>query len=286
MIAVPNSAGAARPRLPAPDGACDSHIHVYDPRFPLVHPRHRATSDAGAGEYALLQRRLGTSRVVVVQAAAYGTDNRATLAAVQALGPREARAIGVLHPDVSDAQLQRLDEGGMRGLRFTQHDPSTAVTTADMIEPLARRIHELGWHVQLHLRADQIVAMSATIERLPGTIVFDHLGRLPQPQGAGHPAFGFIARLLGEGRAWVKLSGAYLDTKVGPPGYDDVSRLAREYARIAPDRLVWGSDWPHPTETTAKPDDAALFDLLGDWAGDEGLRRRILVDNARTLYGF
>jgi predicted TIM-barrel fold metal-dependent hydrolase len=286
MDTVPNSAGSGRPRLAAPANACDCHLHVYDPRHPMPLPNLRGTPHASAAEYRLLQARIGTTRAVVVQPAAYGTDNRVTLAAIEQLGRAGARGVAVVHPQVTDAELAALHAGGVRGLRFTQHDPATAVTTAAMIEPLARRIAALGWHTQLHLRGEQIVAMAALIERLPGTLVIDHMGRLPQPGGAGHPAFAIIRRLLDAGRTWVKLSGAYLDTREGPPAYADATRVARAYVSAAPQRLVWGSDWPHPTERGAKPDDAVLFDLLGDWAGDEATRRRILVDNPASLYGF
>jgi D-galactarolactone isomerase len=221
----------------------------------------------------------------VVQPAAYGTDNSVTVDAVRALGFANARGVGVLHPDVTDAELQALHDGGIRGLRFTQHEPRTAVTTPEMIEPLARRIHELGWHTQLHLRGDQLVAMAAMIERLPGTLVIDHMARLPQPEGAAHGAFAIVAEWLREGRTWVKLSGPYLDTRTGAPAYADVSEVARRYLRAAPDRLVWGSDWPHPTESR-KPDDAVLFDLLREWSGSDELARRVLVENPAALYGF
>jgi predicted TIM-barrel fold metal-dependent hydrolase len=139
--------------------------------------------------------------------------------------------------------------------------------------------------VQLHLRGEQILEMAPLIERLPGTIVIDHMGRIPHPEGIHHRAFALVRRWLEEGRTWVKLSGAYLETKTVSPRYADVGRVAREYVRIAPSRLVWGSDWPHPTEHT-KPDDAVLFDLLHEWAQDEALWRRVLVDNPETLYGF
>lgn len=283
--AVPNSAGTSPPRLKAPALACDSHLHIYDPAFRMAWPRLRAQPNASAAEYRLLQRRLGTTRAIVVQPAVYGIDNGATLAAVRTLGLENARAVGVLHPTVTDAELDELHAGGVRGLRFTQHDPATAVTSPDMIEPLARRIAELGWHTQLHLRGDQIVAMRDLIERLPGTLVIDHMGRLPQPEGTAHPAFDVVRRLLDSGRGWVKLSGPYLDTKVGPPRYPDATQVAREYVKAAPERCVWGSDWPHPTEST-KPDDAVLMDLLQEWARDEATRHRILVTNPALLYGF
>jgi predicted TIM-barrel fold metal-dependent hydrolase len=285
VLPVPNSSGTTRPRYRAPTGSCDSHIHIYDARFKMKWPDLRAVDNASVAEYRLLQQRNGTSRVVVVQPAAYGTDNAVTLDAVAQLGA-EARGVAVVHPTVTDTELIAMNKAGIRGIRFSQHEPRTAVTTADMIEPLAHRAHRLGWHVQLHIRAEQIVEMADLIERLPGTLVFDHMARLPQPEGIRHPAFDFVRRMLDSGRAWVKLSGPYLDTKVGPPRYADIKPVGRALAEHAPERCVWGSDWPHPTEPHAKPDDAALFDLLQEWCDNETVRHRILVANPATLYGF
>ncbi len=155
-----------------------------------------------------------------------------------------------------------------------------------MIEPLAKRVNDLGWHVQLHFRGDQIVEREDLLKRIVSPIVFDHMGRLPQPDGVKYPAFQVIARLIDKGRTWVKLSGAYQDTKVGPPTYADITAVARAFLKVGPERMVWGSDWPHPTERDHKPDDAVLFDLLAEWAPDEALRQRILVDNPAVLYGF
>ena len=286
MIAVPNSTGTSIPRCKAPPDACDSHIHIYDPRFPMKWPNLRAVTDASVAEYRLLQKRLGTSRAIVVQPAAYGTDNAVTLDAIAQLGIANARGIAVVHPTVTDTELVAMNKAGIRGLRFTLHEPRTAVTSIEMIEPLAHRAHRLGWHVQLHLRAEQIVLMADLIERLPGTIVFDHMARLPQPQGPRHPAFGIVKRLVDKGSTWVKLSGPYLETQVGAPRYADVRAVARALLEHAPERCVWGSDWPHPTEPHTKPDDAVLFDLVQEWALEEPTRRKILVTNPAALYGF
>jgi predicted TIM-barrel fold metal-dependent hydrolase len=286
MIRVPNSSGTSTPRFKAPAQACDCHLHIYDPRFPMAWPQLRSTPDASTKEYQLLQKRLGTTRAVVVQPAAYGTDNRVTIDAIGQLGAANARGVGVVHPTVKDTELAAMHTGGIRGLRFTLHDSKTAVTSADMIEPLANRVAEMGWHVQLHLRAEQIVEMADLIFRLPAPIVFDHMGRMPHPQGFLHPAFKIVTRVLESGRGWLKLSGPYLDTQIGSPRYTDITRLAREYVKVVPGRLVWGSDWPHPTERDTKPDDAVLFDLMQEWAKDEETRRKILVDNPAKLYGF
>jgi predicted TIM-barrel fold metal-dependent hydrolase len=282
--AVPNSAGSQTPRLEVPADACDCHMHIYDAaRFPPLRPAARMQADATVSEYRLLQRRLGTERVVIVTPAVYETDNRITLDAIAQLG--DARGIAVVHPGVTEVELKTMADGGIRGIRFTQFDPATAVTTLDMIEPLSGRVSDLGWHVQIHMRADQIAAAESLWERLPSAIVFDHLGRLPQPAGVAHPAFGIIRRLIDKGRTWVKLSGAYLDTRAGAPAYADATDVARAFVAAAPERMVWGSDWPHPTEKD-KPDDAVLLDLLAAWVPDAETRRRVLVSNPETLYGF
>jgi predicted TIM-barrel fold metal-dependent hydrolase len=286
MIQVPNSSGSSSPRFKVPANACDSHLHIYDRRFEMSWPSLRATPEASVAEYRLLQQRIGTSRAVVVQPAAYGIDNAVTLDAIEQLGQDKARGVAVLHPGVTDAELEKLHAGGIRGLRFSQHDHNTAVTTAEMIEPLAQRVNELGWHVQLHLRGQQIVEMADLINRLDVEIVFDHLGRVPQPNAIQHAAMEVIGALLDKGRTWVKLSGPYLDTQTGSPRYADIKPVAKAYVKRAPERLVWGSDWPHPTERDTKPDDAVLLDLLQEWVPDEATRRKILVENPAKLYGF
>jgi predicted TIM-barrel fold metal-dependent hydrolase len=282
---VPNSSGTSRPRFKAPADCCDSHVHVYDARFKMKWPKLRAVANASIADYRKLQERLGTSRAVVVQPAAYGTDNAVTLDAVAQLGAN-ARGIAVVHPTVTDTELLAMGRRGIRGLRFTLHEPRTAVTSVDMIEPLAHRVSRIGWHVQLHLRAEQIVEMEDLLARLPGTLVFDHMGRMPLPAGPRHPAMAIVKRLIDKGHAWMKLSGPYLETQTGGPRYADSKPVARALVDHAPQRCVWGSDWPHPTEPTAKPDDAALFDLLQEWVPSEEARHAILVENPAALYGF
>ena len=284
--AVPNSTGSEAPKLKAPANACDCHMHIYDAeRFPPPRPESRLQANAAVPQYRLLQQRNRTSRTVIVTPAVYVTDNRVTLDAIAQLG--NARGVAVIHPDITDAALKTLADGGIRGIRFTQFDPRTATTTIDMIEPLSKRVADLGWHVQIHMRGDQIAEAEGLWDRLPSTMVFDHLGRLPQPAGTDFPAFNIIRRLIDKGRTWVKLSGAYLDTKVGPPSYADVTKVAQAFVKAAPERMVWGSDWPHPTEgSDHKPNDAVLFDLMSDWAPDEATRHRILITNPEALYGF
>ena len=290
MPDVPNSAGTEAPKLKAPANACDCHMHIYDgDRFPPARPgpQSRMQENAAVAQYRLLQQRLGTTRTVIVTPAAYVTDNRVTLDGIAQLGRDRTRGVAVVHPTVTDAELKTLDAGGIRGIRFTVFDPRSAAVSIDMIAPLAKRVADLNWHIQIHMRADQIVENAALLESLPTPVVFDHLGRLPQPAPLDHPAFGIIRRMMDKGRTWVKLSGAYMDTNAGPPTYADKLAVAQAYIAAAPERVVWGSDWPHPTEKPEhKPDDAALFDLLAEWAPDAAQRQRILVSNPEALYGF
>jgi len=283
-IAARWSAGRGRAKLEAPPNACDCHMHVYDGRFPAAPYATVLSPDASVDDYRQLQKRTGTTRIVVVHPSAYGTDNACTLKAMADFGPA-ARGVAVVDASVTDSEIERLHGLGVRGVRFNL--VQFGANTIDMIEPLSKRVNGLGWHIQLHMLGDHIVEAASLLGRLPCPIVFDHLARISQPAGVDHPAFAVVMRLLDAGRAWVKLSGAYMETKVGPPTYADASKVARAYVKAAPDRLVWASDWPHPTEKAdAKPNDAILFDLLTDWAPDEKTRNRILVDNPARLYGF
>ena len=234
---------------------------------------------------ACCKQRNGTTRTVIVTPAAYVTDNRVTLDGIEQLGKANTRGVAVVHPTVTDAELKAMADGGIRGIRFTVFDPRSAAVSIDMIDPLAKRVAGLGWHLQIHMRADQIVENAALLEGLPTTVVFDHLGRLPQPAPLEHAAFGIIRRMMEKGKTWMKLSGAYMDTNSGAPAYADKRAVAQAYIKAAPERVVWGSDWPHPTEKD-KPNDATLFDLLTEWAPDAAQRQRILVSNPEALYGF
>ena len=283
--AVPHSSGTELPKLKAPPHACDCHHHIYDLRFPPVQPGRRFQDNATVKEYRMLQQRLGTTRDVSVLPVSYVTDNRVILDCIAQLGIENSRGIAVLHPDVTDAELDTLNRGGVRGIRFTLGDPKVAATTIDMIEPLSKRVNALGWHVQINMHADQIVAAEDLLNRLPSQMVFDAMGNLPPSQGTSHPAFAVLRKLMDKGRTWVKLDFVRTLTKDGPPTYADVTKVAQAYVQAAPERIVWGSNWPHPGETPP-PDDAQLFDLLEQWAPEEATRHRILVENPEALYGF
>jgi D-galactarolactone isomerase len=279
---APYSAGTEAPKLKAPANACDCHMHIYNANYPVAPSATLKPPDALVADYKLLRERLGTSRNVVVTPSTYGTDNRVTLDAMAQIGAT-ARGVAVVDTSVSDSELKRLNDLGVRGIRFNL--VQAGATTVEMIEPLSKRINDLGWHIQIHMKGEQIAGIEDLLLRVPSPIVFDHLGRLAHPNALDSPGFKTISKLIDKGKTWVKLSGAYQDSKVGPPSYSDTIPVARAYIKAAPQRVVWASDWPHPTEKE-KPDDAVLFDLLGEWAPDPASRTFILVQNPATLYGF
>jgi predicted TIM-barrel fold metal-dependent hydrolase len=239
--------------------------------------------DATTDDYRALMRRLGIARHVLVQPSAYGADNRCLLDALAAFGG-DTRAVAVVDAAVADATLKRLDRFGVRGLYFN-FAPSNGATMATMIEPLARRIAPLGWHVEVNVWAADLPPLLPVLARLPTPIVLDRFGHVPEPEGPDHPLFAQIRRLIDSGKTWIKLVAPYDASKMGPPHYADSGALARAYIGAAPERVVWGTHWPHPGED-AKPDDAAMFDLLSDWAPESATRNRILVKNPALLYGF
>jgi D-galactarolactone isomerase len=290
-VAVPNSAGTDAPNLKVPAGACDCHHHIYDARFPFSRPGARMVADSHVPDYRLLQRRLGISRNIVVTPTPFPAsvaDNLVTLDALKAFGAN-ARGVAIVYPDITDVELKTLADGGVRGIRFSLAasgaSPPIPASTVDVIGALSKRVNALGWHVQFNVDAEQIVAIEALLNRLPSQIVFDHMGHMPQPAGIEHPAYKIVRGLIDKGRSWVKLSVTYDSSKIGPPTYADVNKVGAAYVKAAPERMLWGSNWPHPNETT-KPDDAKLLDLLGEWAPSEATRRRILVENPEILYGF
>lgn len=281
---MPSDTSQGRPRLHAPPGACDCHMHFFDRRYPLAAKARRQEPDATVAEYRAILRRLGLERVVVVQPTAYGVDNRCMLAAMAELGEC-ARGVAVVGESVGDRELAELTRAGMRGIRFRMLDPPELPW--GLLERMAARVHSFGWHVQFQMDGRELHTKEAVLAGLPGTLVIEHIGKFLEPVGIDHPGFLALLGLIDRGRCWVKLSGAYMLSRTEPPAYQDIGVLARVLVRHAPERLVWASNWPHPlTKPDAMPDDAALLDLLLDWAPEEATRNRILVDNPAELYGF
>jgi D-galactarolactone isomerase len=272
----------SRPRLAAPPGMCDCHMHIYDKRFPAAPTAAYIPDDAPVSAYMKVRERLGIARNIVVQPTTYGNDNRCTLDALAAMGD-SARATIAPDMSMSDDELVRLDKLGVRGLRFFMlcSDPPWGI-----LEPMAARVAPLGWHVQVQLDGRTLPDYAARLKRVTSTMVIDHTGKFLEPVAPDHRSFRELVGLVESGRTYVKLSAPYETSKVGPPYYDDVGALAKVLVQAAPDRMLWASNWPHPRPGAPKPDDALVLDMLLDWVPDERTRHKVLVDNPARLYGY
>ena len=276
---------ANAPRLKAPAGTTDTHIHIYDRRFPMAPTAKMYPPEASVAAYRAMADSLGIARTVVVQPTTYGTDNRCTLESIAALGLDRARGVAVVDTDVTDAELDRLTRAGIRGIRFFML-PGGALPW-EALDELAARVQPFGWHAVVQFDGRDFLKHEVAVRRLPGTLIVDHVGKFLEPVPVADANFQALLRLVGEGRTYVKLAAPYETSKLGPPTYDDVGALAKALVRAAPERMLWASNFPHPSAPADnKPDDALLLDMLLDWVPDEATRRKILVDNPARLYGF
>lgn len=265
-----------------PEKACNAHLHIIDPAFPND---GKAAAQIGTVEdYRALAGRLRLPRAVFVQAKPFALDNACLLDAIQKFGPDNARGIAVVNNTVSDLELVRLHNGGVRGLRFSVWNPANAVVSFDDCYPLSERVKHLGWNMQLHMSAAQLVEYADIIRKLECGVVIDHMGRLDPALGVKDPAYPFIQEMIDKGNTWVKLSGPYLNTSTGQP-WEDATRTAIAIAEFAPERVVWGSDFPHVTEKV-KPDEDGLAEMIPLWFPTERARQMALADNPQELYGF
>ena len=273
-----------RPALVTPPGACDCHIHVFGPRdrFSLAADLAYTPAETPVEEYLAIRRRLGVERTVVIQPSAYGSDNSCTLEAITRLQPN-ARGIAVIDPAVSDVELERLHEAGIRGLRFSSVTKNAL--RPDLLETMARRIRPFGWHIQFRSTHLDLPDLESRLRRLPVDVCLDHLGNIPPEEPITHPAWQAMFRLLDKGHCWVKLSAPYQLSRMPGPGYTDFASQISILVKTAPHRLVWGTNWPHPLVAT-KPDEMDLLDSLGEWIPEESVRRAVLVENPAALYGF
>lgn len=282
----PFSAGEAAAGTVLPAGACDCHLHVYDARCPADPQAVLRPPDASADDYLRVAARMGMARAVLVTPSTYGSDNSLLLQALAQLGPR-ARGVAVLTGDEDDAQLDALHAAGVRGVRINLSLGRPMECAA--IERLAARIAPLGWHLQLLMPPERLLALATLLRHLPVPLVFDHFGRVA-PQGfAAQPAHALLCSLLEDGRAWVKLSGGYLVSAQRSVEDPDLDELARSFLHVAAHRVIWGSDWPHATASAGHqpmPDDARQVERLVQWCGDDHTLRRVLVTNPERLYGF
>jgi D-galactarolactone isomerase len=270
-------------KVRVPEGACDTHMHFYDMKVPGA-PGTFLPGNFTVEDYRAVQKRLGLERVIVVQPNAYGDDNTVTVNAIGALG-KAAKGVAVVRPSVKDAELERLTKAGICAVRImTLHGGMLGFGVMDSV---MARVHPFGWHANIQLDGRELPTYEAQIKRLPGRFVIDHTGKFLEPVGVDDAAFRCLLRLVDTGRCWVKLSAPYETSKTGAPKYEDVGRLARALVKHAPERMMWASNWPHPSaRKPAPPKDEELLDLLADWAPEASVQKKILAENPAELYGF
>jgi predicted TIM-barrel fold metal-dependent hydrolase len=266
-----------------PAGACDAHCHIFGPadRFPFAPDRSYTPPDAGADDFARLQRRLGLSRAVLVQASCHGTDNAAMVDALRRSGGRYA-GVAMVDETFTADDLAELHEAGVRGTRFNFVAHLGGAPDLDRFDRIVARVAPLGWHVVLHFDAADLPTYAGLLDRMPCPYVIDHMARVDATAGLDQAPFQALLGRLADERCWVKVSGAERLTAGGVPPYDDVVAFARALIDAAPDRVLWGTDWPHPN-VRHMPDDGDLLDLLAEFAPDPAIRDRILVDNPARL---
>jgi 2-pyrone-4,6-dicarboxylate lactonase len=279
----------ASPRKPAfrpPPGAVDAHCHVFGPGgvFPYARERKYTPADAPKEKLWALRDFLGFERNVIVQGTCHGADNRALIDALRASGDR-ARGVATVRRDVSDAELRELHDAGVRGVRFNFVKRLVDVTPPDVLLEIARRIAPLRWHVVVYFEAPDLPELEAFLASIPTPVVVDHMGRpdvrLPVHGGQFEH---FVRFMNAHPNVWSKVSGAERLSGSGPPGYADFVPFARRIVETFPDRVLWGTDWPHPNMKSHMPDDGDLVDLLPSLAPTPELQRRLLVDNPMRLY--
>lgn len=275
-----------RPALQMPAGATDCHAHVFGPqsRYPLLPDTHFVPHETPWSSYAAMLRSIGCERAVLVQPSVYGTDNSCIEHALEAADGVALRAVAVVAPDVADAELQRLHGLGFRGIRINLASATKGLRLED-VSRLADRIRDLGWHLQFFANFNDQPEISALLSQLAVPVVIDHFGRIRARDGVQSPGLKALMHLLEHPNCWVKISAPYF-ISADFPRYEDIIPLAEKILKVAPDRVLWGTDWPHASAREKLQADADTVDLLSHWIPDDFVRHRVLVDNPQRLYGF
>jgi 2-pyrone-4,6-dicarboxylate lactonase len=276
----------SKPTYRPPPGAVDAHCHVFGPGdvFPYAPERKYTPCDASKEKLWELRDFLGFERSVIVQATCHGADNRAMVDALRNSGDR-ARGVATVTANFTDAQLRELHDAGVRGVRFNFVKRLVDTTPREVLSEIAHRIQPLGWHVVIYFEAHELPDLYDFFASLPTIVVVDHMGRPDVTQPIDNPSFQLFVKLMREhGNFWSKVGGAERLSKSGPPLYEDVIPYARYLMETFPDRVLWGTDWPHPNLKSHMPDDGKLVDMLPKIAPTSTLQRKLLVDNPHRLY--
>jgi len=283
---LPFHANPRKPGFSPPPGAVDAHCHVFGPgaKFPYAPESKYLPCDAPREKLFELRDFLGFSRNVIVQASCHGRDNSALIDALRAAGER-ARGVAVVSPDIPDAELDDLHEAGVRGVRFNFVKRLVDTVPREVYRTIADRVARYGWHVVVYFEAGDLEELTPFLARLEGTVVVDHMGRPDITKGPDHEDFqGFVSLLEHHDNIWTKVSCPERLSDTGPPDYADVVPFARLLVERFPERVLWGTDWPHPNMKSHMPDDGDLVDVIPRIAVTDALREALLVDNPMRLY--
>jgi 2-pyrone-4,6-dicarboxylate lactonase len=276
----------SKPKLRLPAGACDAHVHVFGPRarFPFAEGRRYTPSDAPKELLFKLHERLGIQHCVIVQPACHGMDNSVTVDAIAATD-QAYKGVALVPATISDTELKRLDAAGLAGARFHYMTHLAKGPGIDEVIAFGKRLANFGWHLQIHTEGERIVELASAIKRSPVPVMIDHIGRIDASRGLDQPAFRALLALMQDKNVWIKVSGTDRVTRQGPP-YADAVPFARKLVAEFGDRVVWGTDWPHPNHAGPVPDDGLLVDILAEIAPSEAARQLLLVDNPQRFYRF
>lgn len=286
---LPPDRNPRKPKVRLPKGAIDTHVHIFEKRYPLSPDRGYNPPDSTLDDLKHLHATLGVDRVVFTQPSVYGTDNAAILDGMGALNketPNRARCVVAITMDCTDDELATLDHAGARGVRFNTDNKGGMPISFDRIGELEARIKPFGWHFEWLFPGKDILALMPVFTKLTVPMSIGHFAYQPATAGVNAAGFQALLELMRRGNTWIKISGANRVSATDLPPYDDVKPMAQALIEVAPERVMWGTDWPHPNKYEANPNDGDLVDAFGDWVSDEAMRRKIMVDTPAAFYRF
>lgn len=278
-----------KPNIILPQGSIDTHVHVFESKYKLSPVRGYTPPDATLADLKHLHDTLGLDRVVFTQPSIYGTDNSAILDGINNLNgatSNRARGVVAVSLDVTDEELADFDAQGIRGIRLNTDNKGGMPIGLDQIAQIAERIDDLNWHLEFLFPGQDILDLMPIFTSLKVPMSIGHFAYQPATAGVEAPGFQSLLELMRQGNTWIKISGANRVSQTDLPPYDDVKPMAQALIEVAPDRIMWGTDWPHPNKYEVNPNDGDLVNAFGEWVIDESLRRKIMVDTPASFYRF
>jgi len=278
-----------KPNIILPQGSIDTHVHVFESKYKLSPVRGYTPPDATLADLKHLHDTLGLDRVVFTQPSIYGTDNSAILDGINNLNgatSNRARGVVAVSLDVTDEELADFDAQGIRGIRLNTDNKGGMPIGLDQIAQIAERIDDLNWHLEFLFPGQDILDLMPIFTSLKVPMSIGHFAYQPATAGVEAPGFQSLLELMRQGNTWMKISGANRVSQTDLPPYDDVKPMAQALIEVAPDRIIWGTDWPHPNKYEVNPNDGDLVNAFGEWVTDESLRRKIMVDTPASFYRF